>query len=71
MESQEIEVRREFLSLLENSIQKPNISGSIQRFQFAVQEANVKLDLAISPGTWLLPSRMVINTDSKMDYNND
>ena len=66
-----VEVRREFLALLEDSIRKPNISASIQRFQLAVQKARVKLDLAISPGTWLLPARMVINTASKIGYNND
>ena len=66
-----VEVRRQFLALLEDSIRKPNISASIQRFQLTVQEAKVKLDLAISPGTWLLPSRMVINTSSQIGYNND
>ena len=66
-----VEVRREFLALLEDSIRKPNISDSIERFQLAVQEARVKLDLAISPGTWLLPARMVINTASKIGYNNE
>ena len=66
-----VEVRREFLALLEDSILKPNISASIERFQLAVQEARVKLDLAISPGTWLLPARMVINTASKIGYNNE
>ena len=66
-----VEVRREFLALLEDSIRKPNISASIQRFQLAVQEARVKLDLAISPGTWLLPARMVIKTASKIGYNNE
>ena len=35
------------------------------------QKARVKLDLAISPGTWLLPAMMVINTASKIGYNND
>ena len=66
-----VEVRREFLALLEDSIRKPNISASIQRFQLAVQEARVKLDLSISPGTWLLPARMVINTARKIGYNNE
>ena len=64
-----VEVRREFLALLEDSTRKPNISASIQRFQLAVQEARVKLDLTISPGTWQLPSRMVINTASQIGYN--
>ena len=66
-----VEVRRQFLALLEDSIRKPNISASKERFQLAVQEARVKLDLAISPGTWLLPARMVINTASKIGYNNE
>ena len=66
-----VEVPREFLALLEDSVRKPNISASIERFQLAVQEARVKLDLAISPGTWLFPARMVINTASKIGYNNE
>ena len=36
-----VEVRREFLALLEDSIRKPNISASIERFQLAIQEARV------------------------------
>ena len=43
-----VEVRREFLALLEDSTRKPNISASIQRFQLAVQKARVKLDLAVA-----------------------
>ena len=64
------EVRREFLVLLEDAISQPDISKSVQRFQLAVQEAKLKLDLAVSPGTWLMPSRMVINTESTIGYNN-
>ena len=30
----------------------------------------MKLDLAVSPNTWLMPSRMVINTESVVGYNN-
>ena len=59
------------MALLEDSTCIPNISASIKRFQLAVQEAKVKLDLAISPGTWFLPARMVINTESKTSYNNE
>ena len=65
------EVRREFLVLLEDAITLSDITNSVGRFQLAVQEAKVKLDLAISPGTWLLPSKMVINTESIIGYNND
>ena len=64
------EVRQEFLVLLEDAIKQPDISKSVQRFQLAVQEAKVKLDLAVSPGTWLMPSIMVINTESTIGYNN-
>ena len=64
------EVRQEFLVLLEDAIKQPDISKSVQRFQLAVQEAKVKLDLAVSPGAWLMPSRMVINTESTLGYNN-
>ena len=64
------EVRREFLVLMEDAVKQLDISESVQRFQPVVQEAKVKLDLAISPGTWLMPSRMVINTESTVGYNN-
>ena len=64
------EVRQEFLVLLEDAIKQPDISKSVQRFQLAVQEAKVKLDLAVSPGTWLMPSRMVISTERTIGYNN-
>ena len=50
------EVKREFLVLLEDAVKQPDISKSVQRFQLAVQEAKVKLGLAISPGTLLMPS---------------
>ena len=36
----------------------------------AIESAKVRLDLAISPGTWLLPSKMVVNTESVVGYNN-
>ena len=66
-----VEVRREFLALLEDSIHKPNIVLRYSVLSPAIQKARVKLDLAISHGTWLLPSRMVINTSSKIGYNNE
>ena len=65
-----IETQREFLSLFEDAIRNPDISKSVQRFQLAIESAKVRLDLAISPGTWLLPSKMVVNTESVVGYNN-
>ena len=68
--AKETQRAREFLTLVESAIIEPDISKSISRFQNAVGLAKVRLDMAISPGTWLLPSRMVINTQSIVGYNN-
>ena len=65
-----IETQRQFLSMVEDAIRNPEISKSVQRFQLAIQSANVRLNLAISPGLWLLPSKMVVNTESVVGYNN-
>ena len=56
--------------MVEDAIRNPNISKSVQRFQLAIESAKVRLDLAISPGLWLLPSKMVVNTESVVGYNN-
>ena len=56
--------------MVEDAIRNPDISKSVQRFQLAIESAKVRLDLAISPGLWLLPSKMVINTESVVGYNN-
>ena len=65
-----IETQRQFLSMVEDAIRNPKISKSVQRFQLAIESAKVRLDLAISPGLWLLPSKMVVNTESVVGYNN-
>ena len=65
-----IETQREFLSLVEDAIRNPDLGKSVQRFQLAIESAKVRLDLAICPGTWLLPSKMVVNTESVVGYNN-
>ena len=65
-----IETQRQFLSMVEDAIRNPDISKSVQRFQLAIESAKVRLDLAISPGLWLLPSKMVVNTESVVGYDN-
>jgi hypothetical protein len=55
---------------MEDAIREPDISKSVQRFQLAIAEAKVRLDLAVSPRTWLMPSNLVINTQSTVGYNN-
>ena len=64
------EAQTEFLVLLEEAIRRPNLSKSVQRYQLAVDEAKVRLNMAVAPGTWLMPARMVINTGSVSGYNN-
>ena len=65
-----IETQRQFLSMVEDATRNPDISKFVQRFQLAIESAKVRLDLAISPGLWLLPSKMVVNTESVVGYNN-
>ena len=65
-----IETQRQFLSMIEDAIRNPDLGKSVQRFQLAIESAKVRLDLAISPGLWLLPSKMVVNTESVVGYNN-
>ena len=65
-----IETQRQFLSMVEDAIRNPDISKSVQRFQLAIESAKVRLNLAISPGLWLLPSKMAVNTESVVGYNN-
>ena len=36
----------------------------------AVDEAKVRLDLAVEPTFWLMSSRMVLHTGSVVGYNN-
>ena len=42
----------------------------MQRYQLAVNEAKVRLNLAVAPMAWLMPANMIINTASVVDYNN-
>ena len=64
------EAQSKFLVLVENSIRQPDLAKSVQRYQLAVDEAKVRLNLALCPGAWLMPASMVINTGSVTGYNN-
>ena len=64
------EAQTEFLTLMEDSIRQPDLAKSVQRYQLAVNEAKVRLNLAVCPGAWLMAARMVINTGSIVGYNN-
>ena len=46
------------------------ISDSVQRYREAIADTKTRLDFAVAQGVWLMPSRMVINTESIVGYNN-
>ena len=64
------EVQTEFLAKFEESVHQPDLSKSVQRYQLALDQAKVRLNFAVCPGAWLMPARMIINTDSVVGYNN-
>ena len=64
------EAQTEFLTLMEDAIRQPDLAQSVQRYQLAVDESKFRLNLAVCPGAWLMPSRMIINTESTVGYNN-
>ena len=66
-----VEAQQEMMKLFESAVIEEDLSTSVQRYQLAVQEAKLRLDLAIAPGIWLMPSNLVINTESIVGYNNE
>ena len=66
-----VEAQQEMIKLFESAVIEEDLSTSVQRYQLAVQEAKLRLDLAIAPGIWLMPSNLVINTESIVGYNNE
>ena len=64
------EAQTEFLTLMKDAISQPDLAKSVQRYQLAVDEAKFRLNLALCPGAWLMPARMIINTESTVGYNN-
>lgn len=63
------EAQSEFLVLWEDAIRQPDLAKSVQRDQLAIDQAKAHLDLVAAPGLWMLPSRMVINTEKTATYN--
>jgi len=64
------EAQSEFLVLMEDAIRQPDLAASVQRYQLAVDQAKVRLNLAVAPMAWLMPAQMIINTASTIGYNN-
>ena len=42
----------------------------MQRYQLAVDQAKVRLNLVVAPMAWLMPANMIINTARVDGYNN-
>ena len=55
---------------MEDVIRQTDLAKSVQRYQLAVDQAKVRLNLAVCPGAWLMPARMIINTESIVGYTN-
>ena len=64
------DAQREFLVLFEDAMRQPDLAKSVQRYQLAIDESKVRLNLAVCPGAWLMPGNMVINTEAVVGYNN-
>ena len=65
------ETRQKMISLLEDETRGINEDDSIPRYQNVINATRVKLDLAISPSLWLIPSKMIINLNTNVaGYNN-
>ena len=61
----------DFLVLIEDSIKTLNVSSGPVKYQDAIEATKVRLNSAVARGVLLLPSRMIINTESIVGYNNN
>ena len=64
------EAQSEFLVSVEDAIRQPDLAKWVHRYQLVVDEAKVRLNLAVCPGAWLMPGNMVIATEITVGYNN-
>ena len=62
--------QKEFLVLVKGSIKTLTVSDGSVKYQNAIQATKVRLNFAVARGVLLLPARMIINTESVIDYNN-
>ena len=62
-----LETQIVFRKLVEDAIVNYDVTTWIQNMNLAISDANVKLDIAISPSLWLLPSNMVIQKPQFQD----
>ena len=61
----------DFLVLIEDALKTLTVSNAPVKYQDAIEATKVRLNFAVARGVLLLPSRMIINTESIVGYNNN
>ena len=63
--------KTDFLVIFEDAIRNLTVSNGPVKYQDAIERTKVRLDFAVVRGVLLLPSHMIINTESIVGYNNN
>ena len=66
-----INTQTDFLVLVDDAIRTLTVSSEPVKFQTAIELTKVRLNFAVARGVLLLPSRMIINKESVVGYNNN
>ena len=61
----------DFLVLIEDALRTLIVSSGPVKYQNTIEATKVRLNFAVGRGVLLLPSRMIINTESVVGYNNN
>ena len=61
----------DFLVLVEDALKTLTVSNGPVKYQTAIEATKVRLNFAVARGVLLLPSHMIINTESVVGYNNN
>ena len=61
----------DFLVLIEDALRTLTVASGPVKYQDAIEATKVRLNFAVGRGVLLLPSRMIINTESVVGYNNN
>ena len=61
----------DFLVIIEDALRTLTVSSGPVKYQNAIEATKVRLNFAVGSGVLLLPSRMIINTESVVGYNNN
>ena len=66
-----INTQTDFLVLVDDAIRTLTVSSEPVKHQTAIELTKVRLNFAVARGVLLLPSRMIINKESVVGYNNN